>query len=1126
MSNMKIKKLSVLFATIGASLISYQGFTNSSGAPSGRTGSPQSSSTCATAGCHTSGTITNQTISISTTIPASGYQANTNYTVTVTANDGSMGTGTIGFQASVEDATGHLGTVSSPGSGTQISGSYATHSFSGITSAMGVKSWSFTWNPGANPAANAMIYTAVNFANGNGGTSGDDIATQTLALSQFMPVAVAPCAKPFFSEYIEGSSNNKGFEIYNPTGAPLDLGPYKVIVSGNGGSFTNEFNLSGMLASGDVYTVTTDQSDPIMLAAADTSLSFPSVAHFNGDDAVFLVDTTMNDTLDVIGVIGVDPGSSWPVGTGSTQNHTLVRDTTINMGQTDWTIGATEWSVQANNTFNYLGAHASMCIALPCSTPFFSEYIEGSSNNKGFEIYNPSNSVLDLGPYKVIVSGNGGSFTNEFNLSGMLASGDVYTITTDQSDPIMLAAADTSLSFPSVAHFNGDDAVFLVDTTMNDTLDIIGVIGIDPGSSWPVGTGSTQNHTLVRNASISAGQTDWAIGATEWTVNPSNTYTFIGAHTSTCVNTTPMVSTANFVTATGTLVSEAAGNFTVEVNINPVSATIDTLSVMLTPGLGLTTADGIVMPLPNALGIIDLIIPAGADSTGFVFTIIDDAILEGNETLYVHMVNASANLMMGNSDSINLIIEDNDQVIPFYTISDVISVDTSFVADSLGVECKIVGTVFTDDFDGNAGYSFYMYDNTGGINVFNFVDEPGGYQVNRGDSIRVVGVIDFYNGLIELKIDSIAVLASNVSLVQPTQVFDLNESTEGEYIRLNGFYLVNPAGWPAFPGSSVNLDITNGVDTLVMRIDSDTDVDGSTAPTGYFDIIGAGGQFDSSAPYDEGYQIFPRDTMDIIPVIMPSLYISEVMPSAGSTIPAAINGDWFEVRNNGSSSVDLNGFSWDDASATAGTHSIATSVSIPAGEAAIFLDATTADVNDWIAQWGQSANNINVLNLDNQFNGFSGLSSNGDAVFLYDADSRLISTVAYDGAAVNSGVSLEFDMNGMYTGNATSGSNGAYTSVDGDVGSPGDMNPDFSLIDLLSNSLAIYPNPASTYFTISTPTNAVKTVEVRNVNGQLVSTVSSTDLEITISTESMAAGVYMLNINTADSRVTRKLVIH
>jgi hypothetical protein len=38
----------------------------------------------------------------------------------------------------------------------------------------------------------------------------------------------------FFSEYIEGSSNNKVLEIYNPTGAAVDLSEYTVQQSNNG----------------------------------------------------------------------------------------------------------------------------------------------------------------------------------------------------------------------------------------------------------------------------------------------------------------------------------------------------------------------------------------------------------------------------------------------------------------------------------------------------------------------------------------------------------------------------------------------------------------------------------------------------------------------------------------------------------------------------------------------------------------------------------------------------------------------------------------------------------------------------------------------------------------------------
>ena len=73
-------------------------------------------------------------------------------------------------------------------------------------------------------------------------------------------------------------------------------------------------------------------------------------------------------------------------------------------------------------------------------------------------------------------------------------------IAANQADASILAVADTAMAYPSIAHFNGDDAMILVSGT--DTVDVIGVPGVDPGSSWPVGTGSTAEHTLVRMASL------------------------------------------------------------------------------------------------------------------------------------------------------------------------------------------------------------------------------------------------------------------------------------------------------------------------------------------------------------------------------------------------------------------------------------------------------------------------------------------------------------------------------------------------------------------------------------------------------------------------------------------------
>ncbi len=182
-----------------------------------------------------------------------------------------------------------------------------------------------------------------------------------LALSLFLSSAVfAQCTELYFSEYIEGSSNNKGVEIYNPTNMKMSLADYKILTVGNGGSFTNEFQLYDSIDAFGVFVIVTDEADSAgMRVIADTAVGFPSVVHFNGDDAVALLKGT--DTIDVIGELYVDPGRNWAVDTGATSEYTLTRKDGIEKGQTDWTVGATEWDVHPQNTFNMLGRHFSDC---------------------------------------------------------------------------------------------------------------------------------------------------------------------------------------------------------------------------------------------------------------------------------------------------------------------------------------------------------------------------------------------------------------------------------------------------------------------------------------------------------------------------------------------------------------------------------------------------------------------------------------------------------------------------------------------------------------------------------------------------------------------------------------------
>jgi len=180
-------------------------------------------------------------------------------------------------------------------------------------------------------------------------------------------------------------------------------------------------------------------------------------------------------------------------------------------------------------------------IAQGCSDLYFSEYIEGSGINKALEIYNPTNTSIDLSMYSVELYSNGSSnATGTLNLSGNLNAGDVYVVcnTSPQIDPAITMQKDTS---STVAGFNGDDAIALLNGT--EKIDIIGTIGNDPGASWSVDTGSTKDFTLLRKPSINEGNINWiGDGDTEWIAYNQDDFSSLGSHTATaCGNTTTEV---------------------------------------------------------------------------------------------------------------------------------------------------------------------------------------------------------------------------------------------------------------------------------------------------------------------------------------------------------------------------------------------------------------------------------------------------------------------------------------------------------------------------------------------------------------------------------------------------------
>ena len=192
------------------------------------------------------------------------------------------------------------------------------------------------------------------------------LLAMALALGALVPL-VAPVrvhAAPtdlFFSEYIEGSSNNKALEIYNGTEASVDLNSldYKIRQYTNGATTPGlTIELTGTVASGDVYIVAHELAaiftEPAMQPDQTTTAGL-----FNGNDALELVKGST--VLDVIGDIGDDPGSAgWGTDPTNTTDNTLRRKSTVQAGDTigdDPFDPSLQWDGFAQNDAAGLGSH-------------------------------------------------------------------------------------------------------------------------------------------------------------------------------------------------------------------------------------------------------------------------------------------------------------------------------------------------------------------------------------------------------------------------------------------------------------------------------------------------------------------------------------------------------------------------------------------------------------------------------------------------------------------------------------------------------------------------------------------------------------------------------------------------
>lgn len=223
------------------------------------------------------------------------------------------------------------------------------------------------------------------------------------ALTTYVSVN-AQCTDLFISEYVEGTSNNKALELFNPTPNPINLNDqYRMLRYNNGTSAAaGEANTQTMInlghpviASGQAYVIVIDLVDPLgtgqtapadlaLQAKADTFLcpdyNTSYTMYFNGNDAISLQKTTNGGTtwnyVDIFGMIGdaaMVSGQAWSdqfpydgsVGKWWTKDHTLIRKATVEQGVTvnpspEFIVTA-EWDSLPVNTFTGLGTHTCNC---------------------------------------------------------------------------------------------------------------------------------------------------------------------------------------------------------------------------------------------------------------------------------------------------------------------------------------------------------------------------------------------------------------------------------------------------------------------------------------------------------------------------------------------------------------------------------------------------------------------------------------------------------------------------------------------------------------------------------------------------------------------------------------------
>lgn len=462
----------------------------------------------------------------------------------------------------------------------------------------------------------------------------------------------------------------------------------------------------------------------------------------------------------------------------------------------------------ASSFISFLTPFSVMADGVYANDLFFSEYIEGSSNNKAIEIFNGTAQTVDLSQYTVELYSNGATAPgNSFTLSGTLESGKVYIIANSSA---VAAIKDISNATATVTYFNGDDALLLKHN--GTVIDSFGIVGQDPGSYWGTATDNTTDHTLVRKSTITQGDADAADDfdpAVQWVFLEKDDFSNLGKHT-----------------------MDGFGQ------PGPQKVAAVTASHVGAVAVGTEVA-----------------LSTSTEGAAIYYRVNDNT----EETLY------TAPIVINEAVIIRAIarkagLTDSDEAVFEYTIKPVAQLNTiaEARAAALGSAVIVEGAVTTTP-GAFGGKQFYLQDATGGALIYT---SSLSVAVARGNIIRVTGTTAEYQGKFEILPSSIEIIDAGTldPAAKTVLVADINEANEGVLVQIKN---VTVAEITSDTYKNAYLKVIDGENFTTVKVDSRTGMSIENLTIKVQDVISVVGVVEQGKASPAEYRVLIRDAGDL-----------------------------------------------------------------------------------------------------------------------------------------------------------------------------------------------------------------------------------------------------------------------